>query len=86
MYFFKNSKKNKKSRELFFTKWKEKKCLKVKPLEKKDKIKFSKKSKWVPMYFFKNSKNQENYFTKWKGKKCLKVKPLEKKVSQGKNP
>ena len=35
MYFFKNSKKKKKSRELFFTKWKEKMCLKVKPLEKK---------------------------------------------------
>ena len=34
MYIFKNSKK-KRSRELFFTKWKEKKCLEVKPLEKK---------------------------------------------------
>ena len=54
---FKNSKKIK-SRELFYKKWKEKKCLKVKPLNKKIKRvilqnQLFKKNK--NMYFFKNS-------------------------------
>ena len=73
----KNSKK--KSRELFYKKWKEKKCLKVKPLNKKIKRiilqnQLFKKIKICT--FLKIPKKIKRILQKWKGKMCLKAESL----------